>query len=454
MNSENKLRSPQAIAIYIEGGRSAAGKQSIQTVPGTVGRRGECVSHRVVVTGMGVMTSLGQDLETFWSSLMAGKSGVSLIEAFDVSDYPTRIAAEIKDFNAEERFGRKEARKMDRFVQFALAASESALADSGLKIGENVEAERIGVSVGSGIGGLGTWEDQHNLLLEKGPKRVSPFFIPMMIANMGSGQVSISLGAKGPNTTMVTACATGSHSIGDSLRLIQRGDADAMICGGAEATIRPTGMAGFCSMRAMTTRNDEPEKASRPFDSDRDGFVMGEGAGILILESLEHATARGAHIYAEVIGYGLSADAHHMTEPDPDGAARCMKMAIRDAGIEPEAVDYINAHGTSTPVGDRSETIAVKKALGDHAYKVAVSSTKSMTGHLLGAAGGVEAIICGLALQNGVIPPTINLDHQDPECDLDYVPNVPRQADLEIAMSNSFGFGGHNATIVLKKFNP
>lgn len=411
------------------------------------------MSHRVVVTGMGVITSLGKDKETLWDSLMQGKSGVSEVEAFDVSDYPTRIAASVKDFDAEALFGRKEARKMDRFVQFAVYAGEQALKDSGLTIGENIDAERIGVSVGSGIGGLGTWEDQHNLLLEKGPKRVSPFFIPMMIANMGSGQLSINLGAKGPNTTQVTACATGSHSIGDSFRIIQRGDADAMICGGAEATIRPTGMAGFCAMRAMSTRNEEPEKASRPFDVDRDGFVMGEGAGILILESLEHAQKRGAHIYGEVIGYGLSGDAHHMTDPDPDGAARCMKMAIRDAGIQPEEIDYINAHGTSTPVGDKSETTAVKKTLGEHAYKVAISSTKSMTGHLLGAAGGVEAIICALSLQKGIIAPTINLENPDPECDLDYVPNVPREADLNIVMSNSFGFGGHNATVILKKFN-
>ncbi|WP_081487342.1 beta-ketoacyl-ACP synthase II [Paenibacillus riograndensis] len=411
------------------------------------------MNHRVVVTGMGVITSLGTDLDTFWDNLMSGKSGVSTVDTFDVSEYTTKIAASVKDFDPEERFGRKEARKMDRFVQFAVAAGEDALKDSGLVIGEGIDAERIGVSVGSGIGGLGTWEDNHNLLLEKGPKRVSPFFIPMMIANMGSGQLSISLGAKGPNTTTVTACATGSHSIGESFRLIQRGDADAMICGGSEATIRPTGMAGFCAMRAMSTHNEEPEKASRPFDMDRDGFVMGEGAGILILESLEHAEKRGAKIYAEVIGYGLSADAHHMTEPDPDGAARCIKMAIRDAGIAPEEIDYINAHGTSTPVGDKSETSAVKKALGDHAYKVAISSTKSMTGHLLGAAGGVEAIICGLSLQKGMIAPTINLDNPDPECDLDYVPNVPRKADLNIVMSNSFGFGGHNATVILKKYN-
>ena len=398
------------------------------------------------------MTSIGQDLDTFWNSLMEGKSGVSRIEAFDVSDYTTQIAASMKDFNPEDYMDRKEARRMDRFVQLAVAAGSKALEDSGLEIGVNADAERVGVSIGSGIGGLGTWEDQHNILLEKGPKRVSPFFIPMMIANMASGQMSINLGAKGPNTTQVTACATGTHSIGDSYRLIQRGDADVMICGGAEATIRPTGMAGFCAMRAMSTRNDEPEKASRPFDTGRDGFVMGEGAGVLVIESLEHALKRGANIYAEVVGYGLSADAHHITEPDPDGAARCMKMAIRDAGIAPEEVDYINAHGTSTPVGDRSETKAVKMALGDHAYKVAVSSTKSMTGHLLGAAGGVEAVICGLSLKNQTIAPTINLEDQDPECDLDYVPNHPRKADLDIVMSNSFGFGGHNATIILKKY--
>lgn len=410
------------------------------------------MKQRVVITGMGVVTALGQDLNTLWDNLMAGKSGVSTIDSFDVSEYPTKIAASIKDFNPEDYMDRKDARKMDRFVQFAVAAGKMAMKDSGIEIGTNAEAERVGVSIGSGIGGLGTWEDQHNTLLEKGPKRVSPFFIPMMIANMGSGQLSIILGAKGPNTTPVTACATGSHAIGDSFRMIQRGDADVMICGGAEATIRPTGMAGFCSMRAMSTRNDEPEKASRPFDTGRDGFVMGEGAGVLILESLEHAQKRGAHIYAEVIGYGLSGDAHHMTDPDPDGAARCMKMAIRDAGISTEDVNYINAHGTSTPAGDKSETEAIKKALGEHAYKVAVSSTKSMTGHLLGAAGGVEAVICGLALKNQTIPPTINLENQDPECDLDYVPNEPRKAELDVVMSNSFGFGGHNATVILKKY--
>lgn len=410
------------------------------------------MKQRVVITGMGVITSLGQDLNTLWDNLMAGKSGISAIEAFDTTDYPTKIAASVKDFNPEDYIERKDTRKMDRFVQFAVAASKLALKDSGLVIGENADAGRVGVSVGSGIGGLGTWEDQHHTLIEKGPKRVSPFFIPMMIANMASGQVSISLGAKGPNSSPVTACATGSHAIGDSYRMIQRGDADAMICGGAEATIRPIGMAGFCSMRAMSTRNDEPEKASRPFDTERDGFVMGEGSGVVILESLDHALKRGARIYGEVIGYGLSGDAHHMTEPDPEGAARCIRMAIRDAGLKPEEIDYINAHGTSTPVGDKSETEAIKKTLGEHAYKVAISSTKSMTGHLLGAAGGVEAVICSLALQHQTIPPTINLDNQDPECDLDYVPNKPRKAELNVIMSNSFGFGGHNATVILKKY--
>ncbi len=411
------------------------------------------MKHRVVVTGMGVITSLGSDLDQFWGSLMEGKSGVSQVDAFDVSDYTTRIAAEVKNFNPEE-FGidKKDARKMDRFVQFASVASKLAVEDAGLVIGENADPERVGVMVGSGIGGLGTWEDQHNILLERGPKRVSPFFIPMMIANMASGQVSILTGAKGPNSTAVTACATGTHSIGDSYKLIQRGDADVMIAGGAEATIRPTGMAGFCSMRAMSTRNDEPEKASRPFDTGRDGFVMGEGSGVLVLESLEHAQKRGAKIYAEIIGYGMSGDAFHMTEPDPDGAATCMKKAVRDAGIAPEEIDYINAHGTSTPVGDISETKAIKKAFGDHAYKLAVSSTKSMTGHLLGAAGGVEAVILGLTIQNSMIAPTINLENPDPECDLDYVPNAARRAEVRTALSNSFGFGGHNATIVMRKY--
>ncbi|OAS15005.1 beta-ketoacyl-ACP synthase II [Paenibacillus oryzisoli] len=408
--------------------------------------------NRVVITGMGVVTALGQDLETFWGNLSSGKSGVGLIENFDVSEYPTRIAAEIKDFNIENYVDRKESRRMDRFVQFAVAGALNALKDANLNVNEDADPERVGVSVGSGIGGLNTWEEQHRILLEKGPKRVSPFFIPMMIANMASGHVSMVTGAKGPNSTAVTACATGTHSIGDSFKMIQRGDADVMICGGAEATITPIGVAGFCALRAMSTRNEEPHLASRPFDSGRDGFVMGEGAGVLILESLEHAQKRGARIYAEVIGYGMSGDAYHMTDPDPDGAARCMVKAIKDAGISPDEISYINAHGTSTPVGDKSETIAIKKALGEHAYKVAVSSTKSMTGHLLGAAGGVEAVICGLSIANSLIAPTINLDNQDPECDLDYVPNKAREANVDIAMSNSFGFGGHNATIIMKKF--
>ncbi|AOZ94188.1 beta-ketoacyl-ACP synthase II [Paenibacillus crassostreae] len=411
------------------------------------------MSQRVVITGMGVVTSLGNDLDSLWNNLISGKSGVSQIESFDVSEYTTRIAASVKDFDPEDYIERKEVRKMDRFVQFAAAAGKMALKNSGLDIANDSDAERVGVIIGSGIGGLGTWEDQHNILLEKGPKRVSPFFIPMMIANMASGHLSILLGAKGPNSASVSACASGSHAIGDSFRWIQSGEADVMICGGAEATIRPTGVAGFCAMRAMSTRNDDPSKASRPFDIERDGFVMGEGAGVLVLESLEHAQKRGANIIAEVIGYGLSADAHHMTDPDPDGPARCMRMAIRTAGIKPEDVDYINAHGTSTGVGDKSETKAIKMALGDHAYKVAVSSTKSMTGHLLGAAGGVEAVICALSLQNQTLAPTINLDQPDPECDLDYVPNVARQADLNIVMSNSFGFGGHNASLILKKFD-
>jgi len=410
------------------------------------------LKHRVVVTGMGVVTALGSDLDTFWNNLVAGKSGVTRIESFDTSEFPTQIAAEIKDFNPEHYMDKKDARRMDRFVQFAVAATRMAVRDAGLEPGSNIDPERIGVMVGSGIGGLGTWEEQYRILLEKGPKRVSPFFIPMMIANMASGQISILTGAKGPNSTAVTACATGTHSIGDSFKLIQRGDADAMICGGAEAAIRPIGFAGFCSMRAMSTRNDEPEKASRPFDAERDGFVMGEGSGVLVLESLEHALKRGARIYAEVIGYGMSGDAYHMTEPDPDGAARCMTRAIKDAGIAPEAIDYINAHGTSTPIGDRSETAAIKQTFGDHAYKLAVSSTKSMTGHLLGAAGGIEAVILALTLKNGVIAPTINLENPDPECDLDYVPNAARKSDVRTGLSNSFGFGGHNATIVMRKY--
>ncbi|GFR37768.1 3-oxoacyl-[acyl-carrier-protein] synthase 2 [Insulibacter thermoxylanivorax] len=412
------------------------------------------MKHRVVVTGMGAITPLGSDLDILWTNLVQGKSGVSTITSFDASELPTRIAAEVKDFDPEDYIDRKEARRMDRFVQFAVAASKKAIQDAGLDIGTNADPERVGVIVGSGIGGLGTWEEQHMILLEKGHRRVSPFFIPMMISNMASGQISMLTGAKGPNTNVVTACATGSHAIGDSARMIQRGDADIMICGGAEATIRMVGMAGFCALRAMSTRNDEPERASRPFDIDRDGFVMGEGAGVLVLESLEHAKKRGAKIYAEVVGYGMSADAYHMTDPAPggEGAVRCMRMAIRDAGLDLQDIDYINAHGTSTPVGDKAEIAAIKTVFGDEASRLLVNSTKSMTGHLLGAAGGLEAIISTLVINKGVVPPTINVDNQDPECDLDVVPNQAREAKVDVAMSNSFGFGGHNATLILKRY--
>ncbi|NDI33425.1 beta-ketoacyl-ACP synthase II [Chengkuizengella sediminis] len=409
------------------------------------------MKQRVVITGLGVTSSLGSNLEPFWNNLVEGKSGISIIESIDVSDLSTKISASIKDFNPEDYMAKKEARKMDRFVQLAIAAATHALEDANLNVKEDTNPERAGVIVGSGVGGLQTWEEQHTILQKKGPKRVSPFFIPMMIANMASGQISIRTGAKGPNTTPVTACATGTHSIGDSFKLIQRGDADVMICGGAEAPITLTGMAGFCALRAMSTRNNEPEKASRPFDTGRDGFVMGEGAGVLILESYEHAVNRNAKIYGEIIGYGMSGDAYHITDPAPDGAERCMKNALKDAGIQPEEIDYINAHGTSTPVGDISETNAIKETFGEHAYQLAISSTKSMTGHLLGAAGGLEAVITGLTLKHGVIPPTINLENQDPECDLDYTANAARKSDVEVALSNSFGFGGHNASIILKK---
>jgi 3-oxoacyl-[acyl-carrier-protein] synthase II len=410
------------------------------------------MKRRVVITGVGVISPVGNNAQTFWNSLLEGKSGIDKVTAFDVSDYPTQIAGEVRDFHPEEYMDKKEVRRTDRFVQFALAATKMAVQDAKLEItAEN--AERVGVYIGSGIGGLGTWEEQHQVLLEKGPRRVSPFFIPMMIANMASGAVSIEYGAKGPTSSAITACATGTNAIGDAFRLIQFGHADVMITGGAEATIRPMAFAGFCSAKAMSVRNDEPQKASRPFDRDRDGFVMGEGAGILILEELEHAKKRGATILAEVIGYGMSADAHHITAPpeDGEGAARCMANALKDAGVDPAEVGYINAHGTSTPLGDVAETKAIKTVFGDHAYKLAVSSTKSMTGHLLGATGGIEAIATAFALRDQILPPTINLENPDPECDLDYVPNQARKAKVDVALSNTFGFGGHNATIVLKR---
>ncbi|WP_047151618.1 beta-ketoacyl-ACP synthase II [Aneurinibacillus tyrosinisolvens] len=411
------------------------------------------MNNRVVVTGVGAVTPLGNDAKTFWDGLLAGKSGVDLIKAFDTSEYPAKIAAEVKDFNPEDYMDRKEMKRTDRFVQFAMAAAKMAVADAGLNVSEE-NAENVGVYIGSGIGGLGTWEDQHTVLMEKGPRRVSPFFIPMMIANMASGQVSIMLGAKGPNSAAITACASATHSIGDAFKIIQRGIADVMITGGAEATVRPMAVAGFCSAKALSTRNEEPQKASRPFDLNREGFVMGEGAGVLVLESLEHAQKRGATILAEIIGYGMSADAYHLTQPAPggEGAARAIGHALKDAAIQPEDVDYINAHGTSTELNDKFETMAIKKAFGDHAYKVAISSTKSMTGHLLGAAGGVEAVACVLSLRDQVVPPTINYETPDPECDLDYVPNEARKMDVNVVMSNSLGFGGHNATIILKKY--
>ncbi|UFJ42077.1 beta-ketoacyl-ACP synthase II [Brevibacillus humidisoli] len=413
------------------------------------------MKRRVVITGAGVISPVGNDVTTFWNSLLAGKSGISRISSFDVSDYPTQIAGEVKDFDPEMYMEKKEIRRTDRFVQFATAAAKMAVQNAGLQIGEQ-NARRVGVYIGSGIGGLTTWEEQHTVLMEKGPRRVSPFFIPMMIANMATGQVSIELGAKGPTSSAITACATGTNAIGDAFKLIQYGKADAMVTGGAEATIRPMALAGFCSAKAMSTRNDEPEKASRPFDRDRDGFVMGEGAGVIVLEELEHAQKRGAEILAEVIGYGMSGDAYHITAPAPggEGAARCMQDALDDAGIEPSEVGYINAHGTSTEPGDIAETMAIKAVFGEHAYRLAVSSTKSMTGHLLGATGAIEAIATTFALRDQILPPTINLEHPDPQCDLDYVPNEARRANVQVAMSNTFGFGGHNATIVLKKYTP
>ena len=411
------------------------------------------MKRRVVVTGLGCITPIGTGLNTFWEALLAGKSGIDYITKFDTTDYPTKIAAEVKDFVPENYIDKKEVKKMDRFTQFAVAASHLAVEDAELKI-KDIDAERFGVVLGSGIGGIGTLEDQHGKLMEKGAKRVSPFFIPMMISNLGAGYVSIALGAKGPNTTVVTACASSTNAIGEAFKIIQRGDADLMITGGMEASITPLSIAGFCSMKAMSTHNEEPQKASRPFDTNRDGFVMGEGAGILLLEDMDHAIKRGAKIYAEVVGYGMSADAHHITAPSPDGegAARSMVNAIKDAGISYEEVDYINAHGTSTPYNDKFETIAIKSVFKEHAKELAVSSTKSMTGHLLGAAGSIEAIACIMAIKESKVPPTINLETPDPELDLDYVPNKYKEKVVNYALSNSLGFGGHNATILFKKY--
>ncbi|WP_456436086.1 beta-ketoacyl-ACP synthase II [Thermovibrio ammonificans] len=411
------------------------------------------MARRVVITGLGVVSPVGSNLETFWENITAGKSGVGKITKFDASNYPVQIAAEVKDFNPADYFDKREVRRLDPFIQFAVAAAQQAVDMAGLET-SGVDKERVGVVVGSGIGGLTTIEQQLKILWEKGPKRVSPYCVPMEIINMASGMISIRFGYKGPNISVVTACATGTHAIGEAFRTIQYGDADVVVAGGAESCITPLSVAGFAAARALSTRNDEPEKASRPFEKNRDGFVMGEGAGIVVLEELEHAKRRGAKILAEVVGYGTSGDAYHMTAPAPEGegAARAMANAIRDAGISPEDIDYINAHGTSTKFNDLFETMAIKRVFGDYAYKVKISSIKSMIGHLLGAAGGVETVASVMTLQTGVIPPTINYEEPDPECDLDYTPNEAVKADVKYVLKNSFGFGGTNACLVLKRY--
>ncbi|NWG12104.1 MAG: beta-ketoacyl-ACP synthase II [Acidobacteria bacterium] len=414
------------------------------------------MKRRVVVTGVGLVTPLGIGTAETWQSLLRGVSGVAPISRFDTSHHPTRIAAEVKEFDPTSYVERKEVKKMDTFVLYALAAAESAMKDAGLGRMTGTEAERTGVIIGSGIGGFRTIELEHETLLGQGPKRVSPFFIPSSIVNLAAGQVSIRFGAGGPNAAPCTACSAGSHAVGDSFRIIQRGEADVMIAGGSEAAITPLAIAGFDALKALSTRNDEPARASRPFDRERDGFVLGEGAGVLILEELEHALSRGARIYAEMAGYGMSGDAYHITAPPPDGngAVRAMRATLNDAAIEPEQVDYINAHGTSTPPNDRTETKAIREVFGPHAYSLAVSSTKSMIGHLLGAAGAVEAGVTVLSVRDQKIHPTINLDYPDPDCDLDYVPHSMRDARIHYALSNSFGFGGTNACLLFKRFEP
>ncbi|NWF83581.1 MAG: beta-ketoacyl-ACP synthase II [Bryobacteraceae bacterium] len=412
------------------------------------------MARRVVVTGVGVISSVGLTAEETWSSICASKCGIGPITQFDASQFSTRIAAEVKGFDPLQFVDKKELKKVGRFIQFAIAASDEAMKASGLQV-TAANAEQVGVYIGSGIGAFEVIEREHKNLLEKGPGRISPFFIPATIVNLASGNVSIRTGAKGPNSATATACTTSAHCIGDSFRLIQHGYADAMIAGGAEACITPMGVGGFAALRALSTRNDEPEKASRPWDKDRDGFVVGEGAGIVILEELEMARARGAKILAEIVGYGMSGDAYHITAPseDGEGAYRVMRNAIKDAGIEPSAIDYINAHGTSTPVGDVIECTAIKRTFGDHAKKVAISSTKSMTGHLLGGAGGLEAALTILAIRDQIAPPTINLDHPDEQCDLDFVPHKARPMKLEYALSNSFGFGGTNGSLIFKRYS-
>ncbi len=407
---------------------------------------------RVVVTGVGVVSPLGTGNQKNWDALMAGKSGIGRITRFDVTDFPVQIAGEVKDFNPEDFIEKKEVKKMDLFIQYALAAAQFAMEDSGLTVTEE-NAERVGVLVGAGLGGLPTIEKYHLALQDGGYKKISPFFIPALIINLAPGHISIKYGAKGPNLSSVSACATGTHSIGDAYHMIKRGDADAMIAGGTESTVTPLAIGGFAVMRALSTRNDDPEAASRPFEKNRDGFVLAEGAGLVVLEEYESAKKRSAKIYAEVVGYGLSGDAYHLTMPAPEGegAARCMQMALKNAGIDPEMVDFINAHGTSTPFNDLFETLAIKKVFGDHAKKLMVSSTKSMTGHLLGAAGGIEAVFTMMSMDKKIATPTMNYLEPDPECDLDYVPNTPKDAEINYAMSNSFGFGGTNATLLFKR---
>ncbi len=408
---------------------------------------------RVVITGVGAVTPIGNDVKTFWENIKKGVSGVDIVTRFDISDYNCKVGAEVKDFSVEDFCDRKEAKRMDRYTHYAIAASMMAVDDAGLDL-EKTDSEKMGVIIGSGIGGMETFEAQAKIMGEKGPGRVSPFFIPMMISNMAAGQVAIKTGAKGVNYGVVSACASSSNAIGDAFRLIAAGDADVIIAGGAEAAITPLSYAGFCSMKALATNNEEPKKASCPFTKSRSGFVMGEGAGSLIMESLEHAKARGANIIAEIVGYGATDDAHHVTAPAPDGegGARAMALAVKNAGIDPSEVSYINAHGTSTEYNDKYETAAIKTVFGDSAYNIPVSSTKSMTGHLLGAAGAVEAIVCVLAIRDSFIPATINYDEKDPECDLDYVPNEGRNKEVRYALSNSLGFGGHNASLLFKKY--
>lgn len=407
---------------------------------------------RTVVTGLGAVTPLGNNVAVLWDNLLAGKSGVATVTRFDIAAYPTKIAGEVKEFDASAYIDKKELRRMDLAEQYAIVASEAAIADAGLKT-DALDLDRCGVIIGSGIGGITTFEQQHSTLVTSGPGRVSPFFIPMMIIDMCAGLVSMRLGFRGPNYATVSACASSAHAIVDAFRIVQRGEADVMVAGGAEATITPTSMAGFCQARAMSTRNDAPEKASRPFDKGRDGFVMGEGSAILVIESYEHAVKRGARIYGEILGAGMTADAYHMTAPHPEGhgARRAMQVALADAGLKPKQIDYINTHGTATDLGDIAETKAIKAVLGEHAYRVPCNSSKSLTGHLLGAAGAMEMIVVFKSIENQILHPTINLDEPDPECDLDYVPNVKRAATVTYALSNSFGFGGHNVSLLAGK---